>query len=197
MMKNATFRQAISSTNSAIEVNNDEQNKALTELRNEIEQNTIKINSILERLPTASARQEIQRKAGPLVNSRKRPRVDDESRTETSAGTKETDPAVIIPLAVRQEKEDLFWLYLSGFDPKATEDDIRELVKRNLNTNETVEVRKLVPKGKNLEELTFVSFKVGVVLDLKDSALSPASWQQGISFREFEFQTRGTFQFQR
>lgn len=194
MMKNATFRQAISSTNSAIEASYDDHKKVLTELRMEIAQNTSKINSILEQFPTEPpTRQEPQRtqwKSSAPDYSRKRPRIDDEPKTETSAGTRATDPAVIIPLAARPERADLFWLYLSGFDPKATEDNIRELVKRNLNSNEAVDVRKLVPKGKSLDELTFVSFKVGVVSELKDIALSPATWQIGIAFREFDFQTR-------
>lgn len=202
MMKNANFRQAISSTNSAIEASYDAHNKVLTELRAEIEQNTSKINSILEQFPTVppAPRKVLgstQRKAFPLDSSRKRPRIDDEPRKEAVAGTRPTDPAVIVPLAVRSERADLFWMYLSGFDPKATEDDIRQLVQSNLNTNETVDVRKLVPKGRNLDELTFVSFKVGVVPSLQDAALSSASWQKGITFREFDFQTRGPFQFRR
>lgn len=198
MMENATFCQAIASTNSAIDAGNDGHNKVLTELRNEIKQNTIKINSILNHLPTPSpARFATPRKINLPDNSRKRPRVDVEPRTESSSGTKDEDSSVIVPLATRQEKVELFWLYLSGFDPKATEDNIRELVKSNLDNGGTVDVRKLVPKGKNLDELTFVSFKVGINPELKDTALLPATWQKGITFREFDFHTRDTFQFRR
>lgn len=202
-MENATFCQAISSTNSAIEASNEEHNNILTELRQEVKQNTIKINSILNHLPTPSPARIVTPRNTKFDKSRKRPRVDDEPRTETfagTAGTKEADPSVIVPLAARQEKIELFWLYLSGFDPQATEDNIRDLVKSNLGSNETVDVRKLVPKGKSLDELTFVSFKVGIAPVLKEAALSAATWQRGITFREFDFHIRNdrnVFQFQR
>lgn len=199
MMENATFCHAISSTNKAMEVMNAEHNKALTELRQEMEQNTAKINTILRQLPTA-----VQQKTGGArsisnSNNRKRPRIDEEdvqSESVVTVGTKEIDPDVNIPLAEKKMNENKFWLYLSGFNPQASEDDVRGLVQRNLNTTDTIEVRKLVPKGKNLEELTFVSFKVGVGLQLKDLALLTSTWQKGITFREFDFHPRPTFQFQ-
>ena len=64
---------------------------------------------------------------------------------------------------------------------------IEKLVKNNLKTDKPVEVVKLVPKGKTLEELTFVSFKADVDMALKDLALSKSSWQKGIIFRSFDF----------
>ncbi|XP_058817165.1 uncharacterized protein LOC131680471 [Topomyia yanbarensis] len=197
MMQNATFRQTISSTNNAMDAISVEHNKALLELRNEMEQNSAKINKILQHIP-AVLNEKIGRK-GSSSSSRKRPRLDgdcDQSSPNANEGTKDIDSNVKIPLAVKKSGEELFWLYLSGFDPKATEEDIRNLVQQNLNTSETVDVRKLVPKGKNLEELSFVSFKVGVGLQLKTVSLLKSSWQKGIIFREFDFHTRSTFRFQ-
>lgn len=200
MMSNANFRQAISSTNSVMESMAVEQTKVLDELRKEIALNTTKINTILDRTPLQTT---------PLIPrpkhfgpSRKRPRlfVDETSQhDDVSAGTKEIAPDESIPLAAEQ-RQDKFWLYLSGFDPQATVQQIEKLVKSNLNTDSTVDVVKLVPKGRTLDELTFVSFKIGLETHLKDTALSGSSWQKGITFRQFDFghssSTRKTFRFQ-
>lgn len=195
MMSNANFRQAISSTNNVMESMAQEQTKALDELRKEIALNTTKINTILERAPLQTTPQ-------ISVPSRKRPRIflDEPPRHDNvSAGTKEIAPDESIPLAAAQ-MEEKFWLYLSGFDPQATVQQIEKLVKSNLKTDGTVDVVKLVPKGRTLDELTFVSFKVGLELQLKDTALSGSSWQKGITFRQFDFShstsTRKTFRFQ-
>lgn len=203
IMANSTFRNALSSANNAMEAIHAEQNNALVELRQEMEQNTEKINMILRQLPTA-LQERTGRKTSTSSTSvpssrRKRPRIDEDAiQTEIreTEGTKEIDSSVMIPLADRTTSESKFWLYLSGFNPNATDDDIRSLVQRNLNTSDAVDVRKLVPKGKNLDELSFVSFKVGIDSQLKDMALVSSTWQKGIIFREFDFHPRATFQFQ-
>lgn len=200
MMANANFRHAISSTNNAVEAISAEHSKALIELRQEMEQNTAKINSILSQIPSALQNRTGRRGSTSSNTNRKRPRIDEEdtqSESNVTVGTKEIDPQVTIPLAESKTDDNLFWLYLSGFDPKASEDEIRGLVQQNLNTTDTIDVRKLVPKGKKLEELTFVSFKVGVGVQLKDLALLTSTWQKGITFREFDFHPRPTFQFHR
>lgn len=48
-------------------------------------------------------------------------------------------------------------------------------MKKCLNTN-AIDVRKLVRKDADLEQLAFISFKIGVDLKLKDLALDPATW---------------------
>lgn len=193
MMANATFRQTINSTNYVLCQAQEEQNKVLLELRTEIQQNTANINKLLE---TAQG-----------GNSRKRPReldfqnsmqafVPTPANISESHGTKETEPDIPVPLAAPTAPR--FWLYLSGFDPKASVEQIEQLTRHNLNINaeETIDVAKLVPKNTDLNELSFVSFKVGIGLQLKEVALANTSWQRGIIFREFDFgsqKQRGTF----
>lgn len=46
-------------------------------------------------------------------------------------------------------------------------------------------VKALVPKGRPLHTLTFVSFKVGVSHDLQSKAMDPSTWPCEIEFREF------------
>lgn len=174
-MANASFRQAIASTNTAMHVLVEDQNKVLNELRNEIAQNTTKINTILEQ----SATRNEQTQPTPITSGN-----DTRQQTE-STGTKQIEPGVTIPLATAK-KQKKFWLYLSGFDPSASATQIEKLVKDNLDTDDDIEVTKLVPKGKNLNELTFVSFKVGIGLQLQEQALFGSTWQQGIVFRPFD-----------
>lgn len=195
MMSNANFRQAISSTNNVIASMANEHTKELAELRKEIALNTAKINTILQRTPLPATPHTPRSQFA--VPSRKRPRlhVDEPSdHDKASVGTKEIAPDESVPLAAKR-KEDKFWLYLSGFDPQATESQIAKLVKTNLKDDRSVDVAKLVPKGRTLVELTFVSFKVGLDPELKETALAASSWQKGITFREFDFRhtSRQTF----
>lgn len=87
----------------------------------------------------------------------------------------------ILPAAVPIK----FWLYLSGLNPLATNNDVQKIVSRCLDTPETVEVIRLVPKDKDVTSLSFVSFKVGLDPILKSRALDPSSWPVGLLFREF------------
>lgn len=80
----------------------------------------------------------------------------------------------------------LFWLYLSGLNPQVSADDISKVVRSCLQTEDDVKSIKLVPKNVDLTRLTFVSFKVGLPLTLKEVALRASTWPKGIRFREFE-----------
>lgn len=78
-----------------------------------------------------------------------------------------------------------FWLYLSRLNPLISDNDVRSVVSRCLDTTDPIDVARLVPKGRDASSLTFVSFKIGLDPGLKDIALDPASWPSGLQFREF------------
>lgn len=59
------------------------------------------------------------------------------------------------------------------------------MVKTRLGTDD-VKVDKLVPRGKDTSNLTFVSFKIGIAHELKEKAMTSSTWPLGIRFREFE-----------
>lgn len=90
------------------------------------------------------------------------------------------------PRLLPEESTSLFWLYLSGFHPQVSVEDIQKVVEGCLNMSDTVKAVKLVPKDKDLSRVTFISFKIGLPLDFKDTALLPETWPKGIRFREFE-----------
>lgn len=77
-----------------------------------------------------------------------------------------------------------FWIYLSRISRDVSAEQIRDLTAHRLDTQD-IEVFRLVANGKNINELTFISFKIGVNYDLKAKALSPSTWPKGILFREF------------
>lgn len=127
-----------------------------------------------------------QNRQNTPVNTPKRRRVENLNPigTISNRGTKvATGNIQTIPM-----KDNQFWIYLSAFHPDTSEDDIRALVRDCLGLSADVNpsVVKLVPKGKDLSLLRFVSFKIGVALELKDSALSSDSWPENVYFREFE-----------
>lgn len=100
-------------------------------------------------------------------------------------GTKEIENGHLTVETVAKPPEK-FWLYLSRIARHVTEDDVSELVKKCLQTQQPIDVRKLVRKDADLKQFAFISFKVGVEKSLKDKALDPSVWPKGIFFREFE-----------
>lgn len=83
--------------------------------------------------------------------------------------------------------EDLFWLYLSAFEPSTSDSEIVAFVKECMSSTEVdPKVVRLVAKNKDPSTLSFVTFKVGVPKTLKDVALSSETWPDNIYFREFD-----------
>lgn len=114
----------------------------------------------------------------------KRRRTDDNTaKVQNSRGTKVASELV---KSITMQ-EDLFWIYLSAFDPSTTEDDICALARDSLSldASENCKAIKLIAKGIDPTGLNFISFKVGVNINLKEIALSPESWPNNIYFREF------------
>ena len=119
----------------------------------------------------------------------KRRRVDENVIVQATSdcGTNEIDLSdlsvpSIVPVAPKVNK---FWLYLSRLNPLVTDGDVQKIVSRCLLTSDTNELVRLVPRGKDVASLSFVSYKVGLDPDIKARALNPASWPVGLLFREF------------
>ncbi|XP_065086832.1 uncharacterized protein LOC135715327 [Ochlerotatus camptorhynchus] len=81
--------------------------------------------------------------------------------------------------------DEKFWLYISRLARDVTVDQVRQLAIKRMGTDD-VDVVRLVAKGKNVNTLTFISFKIGLNPDLKAKALSTSTWPKGILFREFK-----------
>lgn len=125
------------------------------------------------------------------VNSTKRRRGQDGHTlgVPTVVGNVGTKAAGVIKTVQLNQRDDdnLLWIYLSAFHPLTSEGQIASLVSECLDlTSTSTKVVKLVPKGKDVNSLQFVSFKVGIAKQLKEKALSSDSWPENIQFREFD-----------
>lgn len=79
-----------------------------------------------------------------------------------------------------------FWLFFTRVAKHVSPDAIREMVSHSLRLNDQPEVVRLVPRWSNIENLRYVSFKVGVDWQYKDQAVKESTWPSGLLFREFE-----------
>lgn len=59
------------------------------------------------------------------------------------------------------------------------------MAKANLGVEDDPKVIKLVPKGRDIESLSFIALKIGLDPSLADRALDPDNWPAGLLFREF------------
>lgn len=78
-----------------------------------------------------------------------------------------------------------FWLYLSRISRDVTAEQVRKLVVDRLGT-EDADVVRLVAAGRDINTMSFISFKVALNSEMKEKALSPSTWPKGILFREFK-----------
>lgn len=90
-----------------------------------------------------------------------------------------------VPSVASVAAQKCFWLYLSGLNPKITDSDVTKIVSRCLNATEPVAVIRLVQRGVDTSNFSYVSYKIGLDPAVKPLALDPASWPDGLLFREF------------
>lgn len=122
------------------------------------------------------------------IRANKRPRELEpvvRSSSECLSGSKQLSSNVI-SVPVSEKPASKFWLYLSRIRPAVTNEEISAMVKANLDIDDDPDVVKLVARGTDTSNMSFVSFKVGLDPALKTKALDPATWPEGIMFRQFE-----------
>lgn len=125
-----------------------------------------------------------------LVNSAKRQRGNDgltvtsDQKPESIKGTRVSNGSI---QTVKRNAEQLVCRYLSAFHPHTTVDQIAALAREcvGLSDKDDIKVTKLVSKNADTSNMSFVSFKVGFEAQHKPTALSPDTWPDDISFREF------------
>lgn len=128
--------------------------------------------------------------SNPIRNTPKRVREASPVKEKPSAirGTR----AASVLVKTVSPPEEMFWLYLSAFDPSTSDGEISSFVKKCMDLTGDVEpkVSRLVPKDKDPATLSFVTFKVGLNKSLKDAALSKETWPENIFFREFDIHSK-------
>lgn len=125
----------------------------------------------------------------------KRPREEqyDSTSLATDRGTRSIDLSDLsIDSIVSAPTPPRFWLYLSGFQPQISPDDVQKIVTRCLDLSSPCDVIRLVPKGKDVSTMSFVSFKIGLDPALQERALLASTWLSGLVFREFVDQSKNS-----
>lgn len=125
----------------------------------------------------------------------KRPRVEqyDSSTLAIDRGIRSIDLSdLAISSIVPAPTPPKFWLYLSGFQPLISTDDVQKIVARCLDISTPCDVIRLVPKGKDVSNMSFVSFKIGLDPTLQERALQASTWLEGLAFREFVDQSKNS-----
>lgn len=160
----------------------------LAEIKHEIRSNFKTLINSVPRTPASNYRT-------PLVASskHKRPRENDDvddisvrrpAKAMCGIGTDAEITNLVVP-ETAVDDSNKFWLYLSGILPEVPESKVVELAESKLKTT-NLKVVKLVARGRDTRSLTFVSYKIGMPVELKPIALSTETWPRGIRFREFE-----------
>ncbi|XP_019532961.2 uncharacterized protein LOC109404515 [Aedes albopictus] len=200
IMGNARFKNTVKSMNDATKEINDVYSKLVDDLKSEIKESLIaelrqEIQGGFNRLSPAvlsPAPSRFQFNRPALKRTRERDEVVaalSERPSKVLQGTNQSTTVTVGPADTSVSK---FWIYLTKISPEATEDDILNLARRCLQTEDVV-AKALIPKGRPPSTLSFVSFKVGVSQELKCKALDPCTWPPQVQFREF-IETTSNFQ---
>ncbi|XP_058817072.1 uncharacterized protein LOC131695119 [Topomyia yanbarensis] len=114
-------------------------------------------------------------------------------RRENNAKIRATAAAVCGTRAIQREirtvadEREQFWVYLSRLDPSHTVEEIVAMTQECLGTSDAPKAVLLVKKDTDLTKLNFVSFRVELPSELKDTALKASTWPTGVLVREFNF----------
>lgn len=135
----------------------------------------------------------------PYVSTRQTSATDKNTFSPEFAGVKEfRNPSgpraesrpTSIPLKVAnsvQTPSDVESFYVTPFAPDQLADEVKQYVIEISNADPSlVNVTKLVPRGKNVEELSFVSFKVTISKSASSVVGDQWYWPDGITVRAFE-----------
>lgn len=80
------------------------------------------------------------------------------------------------------------FFHLSRFNPTQTEEEVKSWIseKLNLTDDDNIKCWRLIPKGRELSTLAFISFKIGVSKELEEKIMDPSIWPTNITVRPFE-----------
>lgn len=131
----------------------------------------------------------------------KRLRAGSLKRSSFSLSNDETDEIVQIQKKKREDKsiegtsndvvsnikivEGSEWFHVSRFDPSVETEDMKKWFVSILADN-NISCLKLLPRNRSEEELTFVSFKLGVPKSLTDKVMNPTIWPKNVTVKPFE-----------
>lgn len=90
-----------------------------------------------------------------------------------------------VDFAERTLSNDILHLYVSNIAPDVTEHEIEKMVCESVGAPEVLRVKCLVPSWMNISDLNYVSYKVSVDAQFRETAFKIANWPSGVRCREF------------
>lgn len=81
--------------------------------------------------------------------------------------------------------ESLLQLYVSNIAPDVTENEVKQMVCESIGAPNVLDVKCLVPPWKDVSTLNYVSFKVTVDAQFRESAFRISNWPSGVRLRQF------------
>lgn len=77
------------------------------------------------------------------------------------------------------------WFHVSQFEPNVDVDKVTAWFKDKLNSTE-IQCVKLIPRNRQIEDLAFVSFKLGVPASVVSTVMDPKTWPRIVQVRPFQ-----------
>ena len=78
------------------------------------------------------------------------------------------------------------WLHISKFSALTSEESIKKYVAAKINCDKgEIKCFKLVKQDTNVNDLAYVTFKIGFPVHLFDVALNPLNWPKNVLVRQF------------
>lgn len=193
LMKDTRFRNTVKAAhdagqqqalNSHGDILENLKTEILNELKSEIRNNFATLINSNSLTPMASQRIGVERRFSKkrrlLSVNNNTPSVSRPTLLQGSGSS--VSPSLEIRTVPKNQPK--FYLYLSRIAPDVSVEQVAALAKKRLDADD-VQVTRLVAKGRDVSTLSFVSFKVGMNVELKPRALSTSTWPKGILFREF------------
>lgn len=120
---------------------------------------------------------------------------DDTPRNEPHTGSSSRPAIASLKVARKDQTDnDTACFYVTPFTPEQNENDLRHHIHDIVNIDSSqLKVTKLVPRGKKLQDLSFVSFKVTVTKTASQVVGDPWYWPEGITVRLFESNKKTNF----
>lgn len=80
------------------------------------------------------------------------------------------------------------FFHVSRFSTTTTEEELKSWlsIKLQLTSDQSIKCTKLIPKGRDLSALEFISFKIGASKELEEKIMDPSVWPTNITVRPFE-----------
>lgn len=173
-------------------------NKRVQIICNQPSPSTSKEHTNQSRASTPAASSQIPKTPISVSKSSNASNPNRNSVSNHPTGTTRTSSGPLSVANIGQPAADSVDFYVTPFTPDQKEEDVKLYIQEVANVApSTIKVVKLVPRGKDLDDLSFVSFKVTVNKTASDVIGDPWYWPDGVTVRVFDHNQKNGSSIQR